>query len=262
MKEINLKQILLLILLGWFFSIIFSSLQLLNIFRNSNNLSLILTGLLELVFIVPSIIYLNKNNYSCKKYFKLNKISNKILFPLVIFSIGIVVLSDSIDRIINVYIPIPKFYEEMLNILIWNDIWSFLIIIINVVIVAPVIEEMIFRGLLLWGLEEKYKSIILPIILSSLIFTVIHSTPFLFIQIFLIGIILGYLSIKFNSILPGIILHSVNNFSTLLLLNLNKNNFDFYLKNDFVSWKVVMIGGILIYFGFRKIKSYIRAEKR
>jgi membrane protease YdiL (CAAX protease family) len=243
MKGIKLKKIFLLILSGWLLSIVFSSFQLLNIFRNNTNLSLILIGFLEFIFIVPSLIYFYKNDYSYKKYFKLNNISNKILFPLVVFSIGVFILSVAIDM------------------LRWNDVYSFLIIIISVVVIAPIIEEMIFRGLLLRGLEKKYESVVLSVIYSSILFAVIHVLPSFFIQIFLIGMILGFLSIKFNSIFPGIVLHSINNLLTLLLLNLNGNYFDFYLKNDFVNWKMVIVGGILIYFGFRKIKSYITSEK-
>jgi len=261
MKGIKLKKIFLLILSGWLLSIVFSSFQLLNIFRNNTNLSLILIGFLEFIFIVPSLIYFYKNDYSYKKYFKLNNISNKILFPLVVFSIGVFILSDAIDRIINIFIQVPSFYSEVLDMLRWNDVYSFLIIIISVVVIAPIIEEMIFRGLLLRGLEKKYKSVVLSVIYSSILFAVIHVLPSLFIQIFLIGMILGFLSIKFNSIFPGIVLHSINNLLTLLLLNLNGNYFDFYLKNDFVNWKMVIVGGILIYFGFREIKSYIIAEK-
>lgn len=261
MKEIKLKQILLLILSGWFLAIVFSSFQQLDIFRNSTNLSLLLIGLLELVFIIPSLLFFYKNDYSFVKYFKLNNISNKILFPLIVFSIGVFILSDAIDRIINTFIPVPNFYEEMLGTLKWNDGLSFLIIIIGVVFIAPIIEEMIFRGLLLGGIEKKYKSTILPIIYSSIVFAAIHGLPSFFIQIFLIGMVLGFLSIKFNSVFPGIVLHSINNLLTLLILNWSEKEFSFYLKDNMVIWQVILIGGIFIYFGFNKIKLYIIKEE-
>lgn len=257
MKELKLKQILLLILLGWILSVTFSSLQQLNIFRNNKNLTLILIGLLEFIFIVPSLIYFNKNNYSYIKYFKLNNVSNKILFPLISFSIGVFILSDAIDRIINTFIPVPNFYAEVLEMFKWNDILSFLIIIVSVVVIAPIVEEIIFRGLLLRGLEKKYRLAILPIIYSSILFTAIHGLPSFFIQIFLIGMVLGFLSIKFNSVFPGIVLHSINNLLTLLILNRSEKEFDLYLKDGMVNWQVILIGGIFIYFGFVKIKSYI-----
>lgn len=261
MKEIKLKQILLLILSGWFLAIVFSSFQQLDIFRNSTNLSLLLIGLLELVFIIPSLLFFYKNDYSFVKYFKLNNISNKILFPLIVFSIGVFILSDAIDRIINTFIPVPNFYEEMLGTLKWNDGLSFLIIIIGVVFIAPIVEEMIFRGLLLGGIEKKYKSAILPIIYSSIVFAAIHGLPSFFIQIFLIGMVLGFLSIKFNSVFPGIVLHSINNLLTLLILNWSEKEFSFYLKDNMVIWQVILIGGIFIYFGFNKIKLYIIKEE-
>ncbi len=259
MKELNLKEILLLILIGWILSVSFSSLQLLNIVENNKHLSLLFLIILELIFIVPSIIFIYKSNYSYKKYFKLNAISTKIIFPLIIFSIGTVVLGDALDRIINIYIPVPNLYEEALNELIWNDISSFLIIIVSVVFLAPIVEEMIFRGLLLRGLEKKYDSIIIPIIYSSILFTTIHGLPFAFIQIFIFGIILGLLSITLNSIITGIILHSINNLFMILMLNYGIEELNFYLKGSIVNWYFILIAGIFIYFGFIKIKSYIKS---
>lgn len=90
------------------------------------------------------------------------------------------------------------------------------VILVSLSIIPAVCEEWFFRGMLLRSLL-KFNSAWKAILISAAVFGCFHmlSNSVIavdrFIPTTLIGIILGYLAFKSNSILPGIILHSLNN---------------------------------------------------
>lgn len=82
---------------------------------------------------------------------------------------------------------------------------------VNLCILAPLWEELFFRGILLRRFLLKWspqKSIII----SSLLFGVIHVNPLTIVFAFFIGCVLGYTYLKSNSILVPMIIHSFSNF--------------------------------------------------
>lgn len=76
--------------------------------------------------------------------------------------------------------------------------------------VAPVLEEYIYRHLLLRPL--KIIGDTPAIIISALIFGLVHGNFDQFAYAFLSGIILGLVAVRYDSIIPSIILHVINNF--------------------------------------------------
>jgi len=81
---------------------------------------------------------------------------------------------------------------------------------ISVVVIAPVIEEIVFRGFFYRVLRSR-QGMWVSIITSALIFGVIHIFPLYALNAFLLAIPLAYLYEKSNSLVPGIILHVFNN---------------------------------------------------
>ena len=80
-----------------------------------------------------------------------------------------------------------------------------------VVIVAPIIEEIQFRGIML-GSASKYIPFWAANIIQSLFFVAAHDNYSLFIFYFCFGMFTGYLRKKTGSYVAPIALHMVNNF--------------------------------------------------
>jgi membrane protease YdiL (CAAX protease family) len=78
------------------------------------------------------------------------------------------------------------------------------------VIVAPVAEEVFFRGFVFAGLRQRYDWKKAALI-SSALFAVIHVTPTAMIPIFILGLIFAYLYHHSNSIWPAILMHVSTN---------------------------------------------------
>ena len=90
------------------------------------------------------------------------------------------------------------------------------ILIITTVIMAPLLEEIMCRALMLGALRGAMPKWI-AIILSSLIFGLLHANPIGIIYATLFGILLGWLFIKTNSVLPAILCHLAFNLTSYIL---------------------------------------------
>ena len=96
----------------------------------------------------------------------------------------------------------------------------FVLNFLMVVIGAPIVEELLFRGFLFTQLKTTKLGVNGSIILTSLIWTSIHLQYdlFLLIPIFFLGLLLGYLMHKYNSLYLVIIVHAVHNLQATLFI--------------------------------------------
>ena len=89
-----------------------------------------------------------------------------------------------------------------------SPIWFFIV----GALLAPLIEEIFFRGFLFQGFRARYGWVS-GMLLSSGIFAVAHLDPVSLIPTFILGCVLAYLYHRSNSVWPGVILHvMVNSF--------------------------------------------------
>jgi uncharacterized protein len=89
--------------------------------------------------------------------------------------------------------------------------------VLLIVVAAPISEEVCFRGMLFGGLCERYPRL-LAALMSGLIFGGLHATTGISAVPILaaFGFILALLYEKTGSIIPGILLHMLNNSIALL----------------------------------------------
>jgi membrane protease YdiL (CAAX protease family) len=80
-----------------------------------------------------------------------------------------------------------------------------------VCVIAPVIEELLFRGLLFRALEKRY-GLLVGALAAGLVFGGMHpQLPFGFPPLFVLGVGLCYVYRISGSIVPGILIHAMNN---------------------------------------------------
>jgi membrane protease YdiL (CAAX protease family) len=98
------------------------------------------------------------------------------------------------------------------------DIYSstdyFILLIIAVVIAAPIFEELLFRGFMFTGLKHSPLGIIGTIIITSILFTLIHGGQYELIDLallFPLAVILGLARHRSGGIYLPIYLHFMNN---------------------------------------------------
>lgn len=82
---------------------------------------------------------------------------------------------------------------------------------IAIAICAPICEEVVFRGAIIRALMDWRKNWKLAVVISALLFSIAHMNPAQMPHAFLLGLLLGWVFIRTNSVVPGIIIHGVNN---------------------------------------------------
>ena len=170
-----------------------------------------------------------------------------------LFSLGLIILSDELDRIIQVFVPTPEYIIDLNYLLKPEGIFSGVLLFIAVAILAPLGEEIIFRGFLQQILETHWKDTTRAVLFTALIFSIIHMNPYWFIQIYILGVVLGFLAWKTQSIIAPLILHGLNNSMALLLSFLDLKDNNIYIWNGHVSpwFLIIALGSIIV--GFKQI---------
>ena len=124
---------------------------------------------------------------------------------------GLLILSYMVILIHNLiltYLGIQTQGNEISQLfgLLKNPIWFFLV----GAVLAPLVEEIFFRGFLFQGFRARYGWV--PgLLLSSVIFAIAHLDPASLIPTFILGCLLAYLYQRSNSVWPGVILHMLVN---------------------------------------------------
>lgn len=82
--------------------------------------------------------------------------------------------------------------------------------VIAVAVVAPIVEEVIFRGLIMNRLARVMPGW-LAVVLSAAAFGACHGHPVWFTYAFVLGAVFGFIDLRVNSILPSILGHVIFN---------------------------------------------------
>lgn len=110
-------------------------------------------------------------------------------------------------------------------------------------VLPGIVEELVFRGMIFKGLKEKFSPIA-SILLSSLLFALMHQNIQQFIYPFILGCILAVVMSKTNNLLYPILIHIFNNFTTIILQYLfNNGTLSFSFIN--MPWWLILIGIIV-----------------
>ncbi|XOD68476.1 MAG: lysostaphin resistance A-like protein [Flavobacteriales bacterium AspAUS03] len=108
-------------------------------------------------------------------------------------------------------------------------------LIVSTVLLAPLCEEIFFRGILLNGLLRNNIHPVKSILFSSFLFGLIHMNPWQFVGGFFIGNLLGLVYFCTRSMLNCILLHAFNNGFVILTHFLWKKKEDDDLVSIFLD---------------------------
>lgn len=114
-----------------------------------------------------------------------------------------------------------------------------------VCLLAPVLEEMLFRGLILRSFLGQYQRST-AIGASALLFGVAHLNIYQFVAAFAIGLLLGWLYERTRSLVPCIALHGAYN-TSVTILGVSDQTVTFDPSTWFVSAAFGAAGGYALY---------------
>lgn len=181
---------------------------------------------------------------------------NPVFFPIaLVLTFALSIISESICSLI----PMPDFVARIFSEAISLDFVGYL----TAGIAAPVLEEMLFRGIILAALLRRYEPR-KAIIWSAVIFGVAHLNPWQFIAAFIIGCAIGWLFWCTRSIWIGIFMHWVNNTAGFILGylsgDMNTSVSDYF--GGAMNYAVILIVCVIVVFGCIKAIQKIPSEEQ
>ena len=104
------------------------------------------------------------------------------------------------------WLPLPDLMEDT-----FMDMGNEPLGVLSMALVAPLVEEMMFRGAIQGYLMRRCSNPWTAIVVSALVFGVIHMNPVQVVYATLLGLVLGWIYYRTRSLLPVIAGHVLNN---------------------------------------------------
>ncbi len=140
-----------------------------------------------------------------------------LLVPMALTVAGVHILLSELDNLLRTLLPVPTWVSEMLQELSGGktSVWGSVFLL---AIVAPVTEELLFRGLILRGFVGRY-GVKKAVLVSAALFAVVHLNLFQAPMALVLGVLLAWWFIETRSLLPCLFGHALNNSLGLLVSN-------------------------------------------
>lgn len=168
-----------------------------------------------------------------------------VLLWIIALSIGTILPSEWLIEEMQVHLPFMDINEAQLDsvMALMQSPLGYLV----VGILAPICEEMVFRGAVLRSLLTvfKQKNHWWAIAASALLFGVMHLNFLQGIHAFIIGLLLGWMYYRTNSIVPGIVFHWVNNTVAFVMIKIMPQMADGKLIDLFHGDDRLLYSGLL-----------------
>ncbi|KOR26823.1 CPBP family intramembrane glutamic endopeptidase [Clostridium sp. L74] len=215
---------------------------------NSYNKSLeLIVGILKEVVpnILAIIIILKVIREDYKPNFKIKyaeKFNFKLLLCTIFLMLGFFFLFHSSIGMMIRKIPVSESWKKVFEEILQNPYLMF----ISFIIIAPIFEEILMRGIILEGFLNRYKPAT-AIIISSVMFGAIHLNLPQFVNATILGLFFGVIYYKTRSLVLSMVAHMLNN--VMAILGIERNIISFF------------IGAIIFIIAVIFFQKYIRELK-
>ncbi len=174
-----------------------------------------LWALVNLLSLGPVILYAWRRAGGTLDVLRLRTIRRDLVVPIVLCVVGMGILVSELDNVAHMIIGPPP---EALDFswMFMGDSGQLLGLVFLLMVIAPVTEELLFRGLILRGLLSRFQAAP-AVVLTALLFAIFHVNPWQFLGAFLLGILFGWFYLTFRSLVPCLLGHAAANGFPLLV---------------------------------------------
>jgi len=216
--------------------------------------------LAEMMLILPALVFVLYKRFPMVSVFRWHVKDLRLIVAGGMIGIGLSPISDALDRLVQKVIPMPpEIMNALESFMRFQSPGEMVLLFLTLVVAAPVVEEMLFRGLL-QGAFERSVDVNKAVFSTALIFTFIHFNPWWAAEILIAGILLGVLAWRSNSIVPGIAMHAVTNGLSLGVINTGSRKLNWYEFKGYVAPQWIVLGAALVYLGFKWVYKLTQKE--
>ncbi len=207
-------------------------------------------------FVVPFALALYTKK-DIRQTFKLRLCKLQYVIGGIVMSIGAIIVGMVLSTFMSMLFEnSAQGVSESMDFLMTDNIFKMLL----VVAIAPAVcEELLFRGFLLSALENKLK-VKNAILIVAIVFGVFHMSIVKFLTTALLGYVFAYLAHKSNSIIPGMLMHFINNGLSCIVMFYPKTVskvFPILVAEQVTATELVamvLIGLVLLFIGIKIVK--------
>ena len=147
------------------------------------------------------------------------------IWPCVAISVvGLGMLDTELMKVAIRIAPVPEWMQEIYRSEILRKT-SFLSAVFGAAVIAPLGEELLFRGIILSGLLAHHSRVC-AVLLSAVLFGMLHLDPWTFVPIFISGMVWAWWVIRTGSLLPALFGHALNNLIAMTILHSDISDID------------------------------------
>jgi membrane protease YdiL (CAAX protease family) len=169
--------------------------------------------------VVPVLLITRAHSSSVRRTLRLVPVRAAPLVFAVGASFSFVLLQYHVAGLLEKLLPMPSWIQDfLLEVTRIRSVAEGLRVVSGVVLAAAVGEELLFRGFLQGALENR-RGRWSAIVLTSLMFAVLHD-PWRLVPVFFIGVLLGYLTSRGGSVYYAVVAHAVTNGTSVAGLNI------------------------------------------
>ncbi len=144
-----------------------------------------------------------------RELFPFRPLAPRLMLSVLLTVLGLTILASEAGNALQRLLPMPRVIEDMFRDLV-DAKEGFAGSAFLLVLVAPLTEELLFRGLILRGLLRKY-SVRTALVASAVLFTLLHANPWQVVTPMALGLVLGWWFVRTRSLTPCLAGHALLN---------------------------------------------------
>ncbi len=175
------------------------------------------------IFFLPMFLYRKKRRLGFKATYRTRPFKMKYLPFVFFFTVTVSAICCLINAVmVMIYSRLDAGYTA--TAVVGFSSQNPLMIFLTMALLPAVTEEFLLRGIVLR--EYECYGTVSAVLVSSLVFSLLHVSPFQTVSLFLAGVAYAVLTLLFDSIWPAVIAHMIHNSIVAII----------YYYNDYVSY--------------------------
>lgn len=182
-----------------------------------------------IMFVLPFLIVVKNCRLSSRELLPFGAPDKSLFLPMVLIGVGFCAFGNISAGAIGSFFSLFGIELNAPQMETPEGIYGFLLVIISTAVVPALVEEFAIRGAVLGALRRFGDGF--AIIVSAIIFGLMHGNLVQIPFAFVVGLALGYAVVKTGSVWTGVVIHFINNFISVLLDRFVSSTGSVYLEN-------------------------------
>jgi membrane protease YdiL (CAAX protease family) len=201
------------------------------------------------VYFLPVLILIHLSRLRGARIFSIRgRISFRLGVLIIAVAAAYSVSASTLIEIAHYIWPIPEQYvNTIIEVMLADSIPEFIGVVFASAVVPAVAEELLFRGVIQPALVKRIGPM-LGIVLTAFLFASYHLNPWMFVSLFIVGTLFGYVTYKTGTFWAGALAHFGNNLLAIVELNRTESA-DYVALTEGAPWYILASGAVIAIVG-------------